>query len=78
MSLTVAVLLLVAVANYAVGVRLTVLIPVLGVLFAPLPRALPALVRIYRVAGQLVAAIVGSPLPLAFRTAADNLIGMES
>jgi hypothetical protein len=77
MSLTVATLLLVAVPVDTVGVRLAVLIPVVRVLLAPLPRALPALLGVYRVTGQLVAAIVGSPVPLAFRPAANNLIRMR-
>jgi hypothetical protein len=77
MSLTVAGLLLISVPVHTVGVRLAVLIPVVRVLFAPLPRALSALLGVYRITGQLLAAIVGAPLPLAFPTAADNLIRMR-
>lgn len=78
MPLTVAGPLLVAVASYAVGVRLAVLIPIFRVLLTPLTRALAALLGVYRIAGQLLTAIVGSPLSLAIRTAADNLAGMGS
>ena len=50
--------------------------PVVGVLFAPLARALATLFGIGEIAGEFGAPIVGAALPLTFGAAADELTGM--
>jgi len=57
---------------------LPVFIPVAGPLFAPLPRALAALLGVDGIVCEFPPTVVGAALPLAFRAAADDLLGMTS
>ena len=73
MSPTVAGSLLVPVPRLAGGVRLSVLIPVVGVLFAPFPGASAASLGIAGILSDFPPAVVAPASPLAFGAAADDL-----
>ena len=75
MSLTVPALLLLAVPADALRVRLPVVPPVGGVLFAPLPRTLAAPLGIGGIACELLPAVIDAPPSLAFGPGTVQLIG---
>ena len=76
MLLTVAGALLLAIAFDAGRVRLAVLLPVIGMLFAPLAGTLPARLAVARIVCELGSAVVGTALPLAAGIAANGLRGL--
>ena len=65
--------LLIAVPFDVGRMRCPVLIPILRVLFAPLPRALTAPVPVDGIGGEFLPAVVGAPLPLALWLGAHGL-----
>jgi len=73
MLFTVASVLLLPIALDAGRVRLTILLPIIRMLFAPLACALPARLAVVRIASELRPAVVGTALLLALGIAADGL-----
>jgi len=55
---------------------LPVLVPVVRVLFPPMPRALTTPFEVVRIGGDLPSAVVGASLSLAVRFAADDLLAL--
>lgn len=78
MLLTVARFLLQAIALHSSRVGLAILLPIIRVLFAPLARTLPTRLTIVRIGGELVSAVVGTPLFLAAGTTANDLLPLAS
>ena len=69
-------LLLLAVPRDAGRVLFPILAPIIGVLFAPLPRAFAASLGVRRIVGKFTAAVVSAPPPLTFPAIADQLGGV--
>src|SRR5580693_4048069 len=59
-------------------VCLTILVPVVGVLFAPLACALPACLGVVRIDCDLLSAVAGTALPLAAGLTTDGLRRLTS
>jgi hypothetical protein len=76
MLLTVAEFLLLAIPLDADGVRLTVLLPVVGMLLTPLAGALPARFAVLMISRNFLSAVAGTAPPLAFDLAAYGLRGL--
>ncbi len=73
MLLTIAGFLPVAVEFGAGRMRLAVLLPVIGMLLAPVACAFPASFAVFRIGRKLLSAVAGTALLLANGLAADDL-----
>jgi outer membrane receptor protein involved in Fe transport len=76
MLLTVAGFLLLAIPLDAGGVRLAILLPVVGMFFTPLACALPACFGVVRIGCNLLSAVAGTPSSLATGLATNGLRGL--
>ena len=69
--------LLLAVMLHCGGMPLAMPLPVAGIAGAPLARAIPTYLAIYRVGGELRFVVIGAPSSLAIGRAAYLLAGLE-